>query len=137
MTESGMRLINKTLLIVLLLIPCQTHAFDRYNRVQKYDKYFSKYSKRYFGPAFDWRYFKAQAVAESPLEGLSHEVGVIVRASLGVHPHLYGQLQAAPSNSHSHVIVSMSLLQVVSVDRRAAEAVPAARRRPQPPKGRP
>jgi membrane-bound lytic murein transglycosylase F len=63
-----MRLINKILLIVLLLTPCQTHAFDRYNRVKKYDKYFSKYSKRYFGPAFDWRYFKAQAVAESRLK---------------------------------------------------------------------
>jgi len=43
-------------------------AFERYNRVVKYDKYFSKYSKRYFGPNFDWRYFKAQAVAESRLK---------------------------------------------------------------------
>jgi membrane-bound lytic murein transglycosylase F len=59
---------KKILIIVLLLVPCQTQAFERYNRVQKYDKYFSKYSKRYFGPAFDWRYFKAQAVAESRLK---------------------------------------------------------------------
>ena len=43
-------------------------AYARYNRVTKFDHYFSKYSKRYFGVAFDWRHFKAQAIAESRLE---------------------------------------------------------------------
>lgn len=55
------------LIVVLLLIPYHAHAFKRYNRVVTYDKYFSKYSKRFFGPGFDWKYFKAQAVAESRL----------------------------------------------------------------------
>ncbi len=32
-----------------------------------YDGYFKKYTKRYFGPAFNWRWFKAQAIAESNL----------------------------------------------------------------------
>lgn len=58
----------KVLIIVLFLMPCQAQAFERYNRVEKYDNYFSKYSKRYFGPNFDWRYFKSQAVAESRLK---------------------------------------------------------------------
>jgi len=31
----------------------------------KYDRHFRKYSKRYFGPLFDWHWFKAQAIAES------------------------------------------------------------------------
>jgi membrane-bound lytic murein transglycosylase MltF len=44
------------------------YAFDRYNHVVKYDTYFSKYTKRFFGPGFDWRHFKAQAVAESRLK---------------------------------------------------------------------
>lgn len=35
---------------------------------QRYDPSFKKYSKRYFGPAFDWRYFKAQGFAESGLK---------------------------------------------------------------------
>ncbi len=60
--------IIKALVIVLLLMPITAHAFERYNRVVKYDKYFSKYSKRYFGPGFDWHYFKAQAIAESRLQ---------------------------------------------------------------------
>jgi soluble lytic murein transglycosylase-like protein len=34
---------------------------------EKYDPTFKKYTKRYFGPAFDWRYFKAQGFAESGL----------------------------------------------------------------------
>lgn len=48
------------------------HAYDQYNRVKKYDKYFSKYTKRFFGPGFDWRHFKAQAVAESRLRANAH-----------------------------------------------------------------
>lgn len=33
----------------------------------KYDEYFRKYSKRFFGVAFNWKWFKAQAIAESEL----------------------------------------------------------------------
>ena len=33
-----------------------------------YDPVFRKYTKRYFGPTFDWKYFKAQGLAESGLD---------------------------------------------------------------------
>lgn len=33
----------------------------------EYDGYFRKYTKRYFGPGFDWHWFKSQGVAESGL----------------------------------------------------------------------
>lgn len=33
----------------------------------KYDIYFKKYSKKYFGPLYDWRWFKAVAITESGL----------------------------------------------------------------------
>ena len=33
----------------------------------KYDVHFRKYAKHYFGPGLDWRWFKAQAIAESGL----------------------------------------------------------------------
>lgn len=66
------------LIIFVLLLPSQARAFERYNRVVKFDSYFSKYSKRYFGPGFDWRYFKAQAVAESRLKaGAKSSVGAV------------------------------------------------------------
>jgi membrane-bound lytic murein transglycosylase MltF len=35
---------------------------------ERYDAAFRKYSKRYFGAGFDWRLFKAQAMAESSLD---------------------------------------------------------------------
>ena len=34
----------------------------------RYDPVFRKYTKRYFGPTFDWKYFKAQGLAESGLD---------------------------------------------------------------------
>jgi membrane-bound lytic murein transglycosylase F len=34
----------------------------------RYDPIFRKYTKRYFGPTFDWHYFKAQGFAESELK---------------------------------------------------------------------
>jgi len=34
----------------------------------KYDRYFRKYTKRYFGPGYEWKWFKAQAIAESNLK---------------------------------------------------------------------
>ena len=34
----------------------------------KYDNYFRKYTKRYFGAGFNWKWFKAQAIAESNLK---------------------------------------------------------------------
>jgi len=37
-------------------------------QTERYDDTFRKYSKRYFGPIFDWRLFKAQAMAESNLQ---------------------------------------------------------------------
>ena len=49
-------------------MPGNIQAFERYNRVTKYDVYFNKYSKRFFGPAFNWHYFKAQSIAESHLQ---------------------------------------------------------------------
>jgi len=34
---------------------------------EQYDPIFKKYTKRYFGPFYDWRWFKSQAIAESRL----------------------------------------------------------------------
>lgn len=41
--------------------------FSKYKHHDDYDEHFRKYTKRSFSPAFDWHYFKAQAVAESNL----------------------------------------------------------------------
>lgn len=48
--------------------PQASWGFDRYNHVTQYDGVFKKYTKHYFGPGFDWRLFKSQAIAESRLK---------------------------------------------------------------------
>ena len=35
---------------------------------EEFDPYFKKYTKHYFGPNFDWHWFKAQGIAESGLK---------------------------------------------------------------------
>lgn len=42
-------------------------SVDDHRWAKDYDDYFIKYTKRYFGPTFNWRWFKAQAIAESNL----------------------------------------------------------------------
>lgn len=49
------------------LVPRDGAAQPR-RTADRYDDAFRKYSKRYFGPAFDWRLFKAQGMAESNLD---------------------------------------------------------------------
>lgn len=60
----------RTLLVAIMLIQVAVPAsvgYTRFREHTRFDSHFTKYSKRYFGVAFDWRYFKAQAVAESGL----------------------------------------------------------------------
>ena len=73
----------RLLLISLLLVqavPSPSALYARYNQFTRFDRHFLKYSKRYFGPAFDWHYFKAQAIAESRLE----EDAISVAGAVGV-----------------------------------------------------
>ncbi len=42
-------------------------SLDSGRWTREYDPLFQKYAKRYFGPHFDWRWFKAQGVTESNL----------------------------------------------------------------------
>ena len=58
-------------------------------RPDRYDDTFRKYSKRYFGPAFDWRVFKAQGLAESNLDSTA-------RSQVGAR----GLMQLMPSTFH-------------------------------------
>ena len=62
------------LLIAAVVIPIMLEAADipevtDRHWTRKYDQYFRKYSKRFFGPAIDWYWFKAQGIAESGLRG--------------------------------------------------------------------
>ncbi|HEX6851355.1 MAG TPA: transglycosylase SLT domain-containing protein [Candidatus Polarisedimenticolaceae bacterium] len=61
---------TRALLAVALLAASVLPAAAQHGPGRKDDRYdplFRKYSKRYFGVAYDWRVFKAQAIAESNL----------------------------------------------------------------------
>jgi len=54
------------LALAVLLVPGPASAQVR-GQPDRYDETFRKYSKRYFGPGYDWRVFKAQGLTESNL----------------------------------------------------------------------
>ena len=58
----------------------------------QYDDTFRKYSKRYFGPGFDWQYFKAQSMAESNLDPNAKSY-VGARGLMQLMPSTYAMIQ--------------------------------------------
>lgn len=66
---------TKIILVILVLLPglalssvnTKRHDIKSKAWTNKYDSHFRKYTKRYFGPGFDWHWFKSQGVAESGL----------------------------------------------------------------------
>jgi membrane-bound lytic murein transglycosylase F len=59
----------------------------------RYDDLFRAYSKKFFGPAFDWRIFKAQAIAESGLDP-NAESWVGARGLMQLMPATYKEVQS-------------------------------------------
>jgi soluble lytic murein transglycosylase-like protein len=59
----------------------------------RYDSYFRKYSKRYFGVGFDWQYFKAQGMAESELNAAARSY-VGARGVMQLMPSTYQEIQS-------------------------------------------
>ena len=58
-------------LLACPLVVAGPAAAQSRGRSDHYDETFRKYSKRYFGPTYDWRVFKAQGLAESNLDSLA------------------------------------------------------------------
>jgi soluble lytic murein transglycosylase-like protein len=60
----------------------------------QYDDTFRRYSKRYFGAGFDWRWFKAQGLAESNLDPTAtSRAGA--RGVMQLMPSTFGIIQSA------------------------------------------
>lgn len=81
------------ILVMMLAASAQADPYAKYNRIKKFDPYFSKYSKRFFGPGFNWRLFKAQAVAESGLDA-SAKSGAGAVGLMQIMPRTFDEIQA-------------------------------------------
>jgi soluble lytic murein transglycosylase-like protein len=62
-----------------------------------YDDAFRKYSKRYFGPGFDWRVFKAQGMAESGLDSTARS-RVGARGIMQLMPSTFSEIASHNPN---------------------------------------
>jgi membrane-bound lytic murein transglycosylase F len=62
----------------------------------RYDQTFRKYSKRYFGIGYDWRVFKAQALAESEMNPNARS-WVGARGLMQLMPSTYNDIQSHAS----------------------------------------
>ena len=84
------------LLLVLLTLPRDGEARGPAQQVDRwpndYDAHFRKYTKRYFGPHIDWRWFKSQGIAESGLDpGAASEAGA--RGVMQIMPATYQEIR--------------------------------------------
>lgn len=69
-----------------LVVGCAVLPVDESTWTDEHDRTFRKYSQRFFSAAFDWRWFKAQAIAESSL-----------RAEVTSHAGAQGLMQIMPA----------------------------------------
>jgi soluble lytic murein transglycosylase-like protein len=79
-----------------LLASLDTAARERQAQRQskRFDGIFQKYTKRYFGAGTDWRWFKAQGMAESDLTPTARS-RVGARGIMQLMPSTYGQIKSA------------------------------------------
>jgi membrane-bound lytic murein transglycosylase MltF len=85
-------------LVAALTALCLTSSVAEAQRkrardADRYDDTFRKYSKRYFGPAFDWRHFKAQGMAESNLDSAAQS-WVGARGIMQLMPATYQEVRS-------------------------------------------
>jgi soluble lytic murein transglycosylase-like protein len=80
--------------LTLLVVAGAPASAQRRAPSDRYDDVFRKYSKRFFGPTFDWHYFKAQGLAESGLDPNARSY-VGARGIMQLMPSTYQRIQSA------------------------------------------
>ena len=91
------------LLAVLPATAARDDTVDAARWPRDYDEHFQKYTKRYFGPSFDWRWFKAQAITESRLLPDARSAAG-ARGLMQILPSTFAEIQK--TNPHFVDIVS-------------------------------
>jgi len=84
----------------MLALLCLAPPLHSQRATERYDDSFRKYSKRFFGVAFDWRLFKAQALTESNLDTAATS-WVGARGIMQLMPLTFREVQARNPAFHS------------------------------------
>jgi membrane-bound lytic murein transglycosylase F len=86
------RFVRASLLIAFVVQAGSAHA--RVETVtDRYDDTFRKYTQRFFGPGYDWRIFKAQAMAESNIS-MNAKSWVGARGIMQLMPGTFQEIQS-------------------------------------------
>ncbi len=86
-------LIKSTLFLVVSFTTGTTSNALGQTVTDRYDDTFRKYSQRFFGPGFDWRIFKAQAVAESNID-MNAKSWVGARGIMQLMPSTFSEIRS-------------------------------------------
>ena len=81
------------LALAALMVGCAARPVDGPEWTAEHDGSFRKYSRRFFSAAFDWRWFKAQGIAESSLRaGVTSPAGA--QGLMQVMPATWREIQS-------------------------------------------
>jgi membrane-bound lytic murein transglycosylase F len=86
-------LIKSTLLLVALFALSSRSTAVAQTVTDRYDDTFRKYSQRFFGPGYDWRVFKAQAMAESNID-MNAKSWVGARGIMQLMPSTFSEIRS-------------------------------------------
>ena len=87
------KLIKSTLFLVALFALSSRSTAVAQTVTDRYDDTFRKYSQRFFGPGYDWRVFKAQAMAESNID-MNAKSWVGARGIMQLMPSTFSEIRS-------------------------------------------
>jgi membrane-bound lytic murein transglycosylase MltF len=105
---------------MLLLIAQPAHA-QLVVKHGQFDDTFRKYTKRFFGPGYDWRHFKAQGLAESNLRPDARSY-VGARGVMQIMPGTYSELRNKDKSLKTIEDVESNIAAGIMYDRRLWES---------------
>jgi len=87
------KLIKSTLFLIALFALSSRSTAVAQTVTDRYDDTFRKYSQRFFGPGYDWRVFKAQAMAESNID-MNAKSWVGARGIMQLMPSTFSEIRS-------------------------------------------
>ncbi|WP_353266975.1 transglycosylase SLT domain-containing protein [Gemmatimonas sp.] len=111
----------RSLLLLLLLAPGTVLGAQPRADADRYDDVFRKATKRHFGPAFDWRLFKAQGMAESNIDATARS-RVGARGVMQLMPGTFREVASKNPELTRIDDATSNIMAGVAYDRRLWEA---------------